>query len=79
MSFSRVERRYASNSGHWQKSVCISYPPIFQQTFTEHREGGGGKEYKEGESWSEGKQTTHWVENKGTKQLVVIVADIFKP
>jgi len=52
---------------------------ILQGIFTEHREGGGGKEYKEGDSWSEGKQTTHWVENKGTKPLVVIVADIFKP
>ena len=52
---------------------------VLQGTFTEHREGGGGKEYKEGESWPEGKQTTHWVENKGTKPLVVIVADIFKP
>jgi hypothetical protein len=25
MSTTGVERRYASNSGHWQKSVCISY------------------------------------------------------
>jgi quercetin dioxygenase-like cupin family protein len=51
---------------------------VLQGTFTEHREGGGGKEYKKGESWSEGKQTTHWSENKGTEPLVVIVADIVK-
>jgi quercetin dioxygenase-like cupin family protein len=51
---------------------------VLQGTFTEHREGGGGKEYKKGESWSEGKQTTHWSENKGTEPLVVIVADILK-
>ncbi len=25
MSSTGVERRYASNSGHWQNSVCISY------------------------------------------------------
>ena len=52
---------------------------VLQGTLTEHREGGGGKEYTEGESWSEGKETTHWAENKGTKPTVLIVGDIFKP
>jgi quercetin dioxygenase-like cupin family protein len=48
-------------------------------TLTEHREGGGGREYTEGENWAEGKETTHWAENKGTKPAVLIVGDIFKP
>jgi quercetin dioxygenase-like cupin family protein len=51
---------------------------LLQGTLTEHREGGGGKEYKTGESWSEGKETTHWAENKGTQPTVIIVGDIFK-
>ena len=52
---------------------------VLQGTLTEHREGGGGKEYKAGESWSEGKATTHWAENKGTQPTVIIVGDIVKP
>ena len=52
---------------------------VLQGTLTEHREGGGGKEYKAGESWSEGKETTHWAENKGTQPTVIIVGDIVKP
>jgi quercetin dioxygenase-like cupin family protein len=51
---------------------------VLQGTLTEHREGGGGKEYTEGQSWSEGKETTHWAENKGTKPTVVLVGDIVK-
>ena len=52
---------------------------VLEGTLTEHREGGGGKEYQAGESWAEGKETTHWAENKGTKPAVLIVGDIFKP
>ncbi len=42
-------------------------------------EGGQVKEYREGDSWAEGKETTHWAENRGTKPVVAIAVDIFKP
>ena len=52
---------------------------VLQGTLTVYPQGGSAKEYKEGESRSEGKETTHWAENKGTKPVVLIVGDIFKP
>jgi quercetin dioxygenase-like cupin family protein len=52
---------------------------VLQGTLTLHPEGGASIERKEGESWSEGKETTEWAENKGTKPVVPIGTDIFKP
>jgi quercetin dioxygenase-like cupin family protein len=52
---------------------------VLQGTLTEHREGGVTKEHTEGESVAAGKDITHWEENKGTKPIVLIVGDIFKP
>ena len=52
---------------------------VLEGTLTEHRDGGWVKERTEGESWTEGKDTTHWAENRGTKPVVVVAVDVFKP
>ncbi len=52
---------------------------VVQGTLTEHVEGGGMHERREGESWVEGKAITHWAENKGSKPVVVVAVDVFKP
>ena len=52
---------------------------VLEGTLTEYREGGYVKEHPQGDKWSEGKVTTHWAENKGTKPVVLLVADVFKP
>ncbi len=52
---------------------------VLQGTLTEHVEGGGVHERNQGESWTEGKAITHWAENKGSKSVVVVAVDVFKP
>ncbi len=52
---------------------------IVEGTLIEHRQGSPVKEYHAGEVITETTDVTHWAENKGTKPVIVIAVDIFKP
>ena len=52
---------------------------ILQGTLTEYREGGYMKEYREGEFITETPAVTHWAVNNGTKPVVLVGVDVFKP